>query len=166
VALDGLTIAAAVRARGTLGDPYENPYPAKSVLIVDDQATPPQRAALVAFARHMGGRLLHNVERVIAAPVALEMSPTHHGTALLRAGQFAVVQTRAINEGDHICGNEITYYPPLTETAHHMPAVALTDQYQGPALGETWSNHDRRSAFVGSFAVGAQVAMSQGSAGK
>jgi hypothetical protein len=96
---------------------------------------------------------------VLTAPVALEVSPTHHGSALLRAGQFAVVQTRAINDGDHICGNEVTYYPPLTETAHHMPAVALTDQYQGPALGATWSNHGKRSAFVGRFALGEQVAM-------
>ena len=40
VALDGLSIAAAVRAKATLGDPYENPYPAKAVLIVDELATP------------------------------------------------------------------------------------------------------------------------------
>src|ERR1700675_4164563 len=39
VRLDGLTVAAAIRARATLGDPYGNPYPAKSVLLVDDQAT-------------------------------------------------------------------------------------------------------------------------------
>src|ERR1700694_2601536 len=36
--LDGLTVAAAVRARATLGDPYANPYPAQAVLIVDEQA--------------------------------------------------------------------------------------------------------------------------------
>ena len=155
VELDGLSIAAAVRAKATLGDPYENPYPAKAVLIVDEQATPQQRAALVAFAEHMGGRLLENVEKVIAAPVELAMSPEHHGRALLRAGQFAMVQTRAINENDHLCGNEDTFYPPLTATTHSMPAVALVDQYQGPSLGETWSTHDRRSAFVGTFAVGA-----------
>jgi hypothetical protein len=154
VKLDGLSLAAAVRARSTLGDPYADPYPAKAVLMVDDQATPQQRQALVAFARHMGGRLLENVEQVIEAPVALETSGQHHGTALLRAGRFAVVQTRAINDGDHLCGNEVTFYPPLTETAHSMPAVALTDQYSGPGLGETWSSHDRRSAFVGTFAVG------------
>src|SRR5712664_4610854 len=46
VPLQGLTVAAAVRAKGTLGDPYENPYPAKSVLLVDDQTTVPQQAAL------------------------------------------------------------------------------------------------------------------------
>jgi hypothetical protein len=154
VKLDGLSVAAAVRAKATLGDPYADPYPAKAVLIVDEQASPAQRQALVAFAEHMGGRLLENVEQVVAAPVELAMSAEHHGRALLRAGQFATVQTRAINENDHFCGNEETFYPPLTETAHSMPAVALTDQYSGPALGETWSTHDRRSAFVGTFAVG------------
>ena len=28
VSLEGLTVAAAVKANGTLGDPYESPYPA------------------------------------------------------------------------------------------------------------------------------------------
>src|SRR5438876_9272884 len=62
VPLQGLTVAAAVRANGTLGDPYEDPYPAKAVLLVDDQASPQQSAALVNFARHMGGELLKNVQ--------------------------------------------------------------------------------------------------------
>ena len=69
VALDGLTIAAAVRAKATLGDPYANPYPAQSVLLVDEQATPQQSAALVSFAQHMGGELLKNVEQTISAPM-------------------------------------------------------------------------------------------------
>src|SRR5713226_10009215 len=55
VPLQGLTVAAAVRARGTLGDPYENPYPAKAVLLVDDQANAQQQAALLKFAQQMGG---------------------------------------------------------------------------------------------------------------
>src|SRR2546425_8488439 len=46
VPLDGLTVAAAVRARATLGDPYANPYPAQAVLMIDDQANDRQRAAL------------------------------------------------------------------------------------------------------------------------
>ncbi len=166
VALDGLSIAAAIRAKATLGDPYADPYPAKSVLFVDDQATPQQREALVAFARHMSGKLLDNVEQVIVAPVALETSPTRHGAALLRAGQFAMVQTRPINDKDHLCGNEYTFYPPLTPTAHSMPAVALTDQYQGPSLGETWSLHDKRSAFVGTFARGGASAAHHAAGGE
>ena len=152
VPLDGLTIAAAVRARGTLGDPYENPYPATAVLIVDDQATPQQNAALVSFAHHMGGELLKNVDQTIAAPMEMVVNHERHGVASLRAGRFATVQTRAVGEHDHTCGNEVTFYPPLTQVSHSMPAVALTDAYQGPGLGESWDSHGRRSAFVGTFA--------------
>jgi hypothetical protein len=83
--LDGLTVAAAVRARATLGDPYANPYPAQAVLIVDEQANPQQRAALVAFAKQMGGELLRNVERVIPATMELIVNHERHGVALLRA---------------------------------------------------------------------------------
>src|SRR3954464_14857740 len=42
VALDGLNVVAVVRAKATLGDPYADPYPAKSVLVVDDNATAAQ----------------------------------------------------------------------------------------------------------------------------
>jgi hypothetical protein len=151
VALDGLTVAAAVHARATLGDPYANPYPAQAVLIVDDRATPEQSAALASFAQQMGGELLQHVERVIAAPVEMAINSEQHGVAWLRAGQFAMVQTRPIDEHDHLCGNEVTFYPPLTQVAHAMPAVALTDSYRGPGLGVDWESHGKRSAFVGTF---------------
>ncbi|HEY7617980.1 MAG TPA: DUF1326 domain-containing protein [Terriglobales bacterium] len=152
VPLEGLAVAAAVRAQATLGDPYANPYPAQAVLIVDDQADSRQRAALIAFARQMGGELLRNVDQVIPAPMELVVNHERHGVASLRAGRFASLQTRAIGDKDHLCGNEITFYPPLTEMAHSMPAVALTDSYSGPGLGVEWESHGRRSAFVGTFA--------------
>ncbi|HET8668326.1 MAG TPA: DUF1326 domain-containing protein, partial [Terriglobales bacterium] len=100
VALNDLSIVGAVKARATLGDPYGNPYPAKSVLIVDDRATPRQREALVGFARHMGGELFANVARVESAPIEIAVSHdhSHHGAALLRAGNLATVQTRSLNE--------------------------------------------------------------------
>lgn len=152
VPLQGLTVAAAVRAKSTLGDPYENPYPAKSVLLVDEQANEQQRAALVKFAKHMGGELLKNVEQVFVVPMELVVSAQHHGSAMLRAGQFATVETRSIGDKDHLCGNEVTFYPPLTQMAHSLPAVALTDSYRGPGLGVSWDLHGKRSAFVGTFA--------------
>jgi hypothetical protein len=152
VPLEGLTVAAAVRANGTLGDPYENPYPAKAVLLVDDQASPQQSAALVNFAKHMGGELLKNVQQVVSAPMELIVNHEQHGSAMLRAGRFATIQTRGVGAKDHLCGNEETFYPPLTEMAHSMPAVALTDSYRGPGLGVSWDLHGKRSAFVGTFA--------------
>jgi hypothetical protein len=152
VPLEGLTVAAAVRANGTLGDPYESPYPAKAVLLVDDQASTQQRTALVHFAQHMGGELLKNVAQIISTQMELVVNAEHHGTAMLRAGTFATIQTRGISDQDHLCGNEVTFYPPLTETAYSMPAVALTDSYSGPGLGVSWDLHGKRSAFVGTFA--------------
>jgi hypothetical protein len=152
VALDGLTVAAAVHAQATLGDPYANPYPAQAVLLVDDQATPQQSSALIAFAHQMGGELLRHAQQVIPVPMELVVNPEHHGVAVLRAGQFATVKTRPVNDQDHLCGNEVTFYPPLTQLTHSMPAVALTDSYRGPGLDVDWESHGRRSAFVGTFA--------------
>ena len=57
--------------RRPLGDPYENPYPARAVLLVDDQADAKQEAALRKFAQQMGGELLKNVEQVI--PYRMEL---------------------------------------------------------------------------------------------
>lgn len=152
VSLNGLTIVGAIKAQATLGDPYGKPYPAKSVLIVDKQATPEQRQALINFAQEMGGELLQHVVKVIDAPIDMEVAQGQHSTrARLQAGDVVTVETRAIGEKDHLCGNEDTFYPPLTQTAHAMPAVAMTDQYLGNDLNETWTLHDKRSAFVGTF---------------
>jgi hypothetical protein len=151
--LDGLTVIAAVKANATLGDPYADPYPATAVMLVDEQASPAQREALVAFAEHMGGKLVSSVVKVIPTTIEMDVlrDHEHHGQAILRAGTFAEVETRALNEGDHSCGAEVTYYPPLTKLDHSMAAVATTDEYQGPGLGVEWDRHGKRSAFVGSF---------------
>jgi hypothetical protein len=82
----------------------------------------------------------------------LVVDTEHHGAAMLRAGRLATVQTRSIGGQDHLCGNEETFYPPLTQLAHSVPAVALTDAYGGPGLGVSWDLHGKRSAFVGTFA--------------
>ena len=155
VRLDGLTVAAAVRARATLGDPYGEPYPAQSVLMVDDAANPAQREALIALAKHEGGKLLDNVARVEYVPVTLEMpDDPHNGHAVLRAGHLATIVTRPLNHHDHICGNETDYYPPLAKADHATSAVALTDEFDGDGLGSQWSTHGRRSAYLGSFSEG------------
>ena len=155
VKLGGLTVAAAVRARATLGDPYGEPYPAQSVLMVDDTANPAQREALIALAKHEGGKLLDNVARVEYVPVTLEMpDDPHNGHAVLRAGHLATIVTRPLNHHDHICGNETDYYPPLTKADHATSAVALTDEFDGDGLGSQWSTHGRRSAYLGSFSEG------------
>src|SRR5271169_2756148 len=155
VQLDGLTIAAAVRARATLGDPYGDPYPAQAVLMVDNAANPAQRRALVALAQHEGGRLLENIVRVDYVPVVLDVpADLHHDGAVLRAGHLATIVTRPLNHHDHICGNESNYYPPLSNVDHAMSAVALTDEFQGEGLDSRWTSHGRRSAYIARFSEG------------
>ena len=167
VSLAGLTVVGAVKAQATLGDPYANPYPAKSVLILDNHASPQQRQALIDFAQEMGGPLLSHVVHAVDAPIDMEIlqsraanaAAEHSARARLQAGDFVTVETRAIGEKDHLCGNESTFYPPLTQTTHAMPAVAMTDEYRGQDLGVSWTLHDKRSAFVGTFASNQVVAV-------
>ena len=156
VKLDGLGVAAAVRANATLGDPYADPYPAKSVLMVDDHATPAERRALISLAKHYAGKLLDNVVEVKSEPVMMELPQNHHqhGLARMMAGDLASIQTRPINDTDHLCGNEVTFYPPLVKLDHSVPAVAMTDRYAGPGLGTDWTIHGKRSAFLGRFSEG------------
>jgi len=153
VNLDGLSVVAAVRAKHTLGDVYESAYPVKSILIVDSKANPEQRLALQNFAKRMGGDLLQDVVRVETQPIqlAFENGNIHGGKALMTAGTLARIQTRGMNEGDHICGNEETWYKPLTSVTHAMPAYSVAHTFSGEGLGTKWSNPDKRSAFVGSF---------------
>ncbi len=158
VKLDGLTIAAAVRARATLGDPYGDPYPAQAVLMVDNAATSAQKQALIALAQHEGGRLLENIVRVDDVPVMLDVpADLHQGSAVLRAGHLATIVTRPLNHHDHICGNESNYYPPLSNLDHAMSAVALTDEFQGEGLDSHWTSHGRRSAYIGTFSEGGRA---------
>jgi hypothetical protein len=123
------------------------------VLLVDRQATPEQRQALINFAQEMGGELLRHVVRVVDTTIDMEVAQGEHSTrARLQAGDMVTVETRAIGDKDHLCGNEDTFYKPLTQTAHAMPAVAMTDEYRGKDLNTSWTLHDKRSAFVGTFA--------------
>lgn len=152
VSLDGLSVAAVVRASATLGDAFSNPLPAKAVLIVDQRATPAQREALANFAQAQAGKLLANVVATEVQPIRFIVDASHHGSASLEAGDLARITTRAIMDTDEICHNEDVYYEPLVSNlTHAMPAVASRSSYSGNHLGSTWNESNRRSAFVGTF---------------
>ncbi len=163
VPVEGLSVVAVVRAAETLGEPTRNPLAARSVLLVDERADAAQKDALVGFAREMGGDLLADVVAVESAPIQLSIesgSPTGHahsgaaglsGAASLQAGDRVELKTRGLNHGDHLCGNEEVYYPPLTATSEAVPAVTLVHAFRGGELGKVWSSPGKRSAFVGRF---------------
>jgi hypothetical protein len=150
--IDGLGVVAVVTARETLG--LKQSAPGKAIVIVDEKATAAQREALVAFVKAQAGDLAHEVVAVRPAKVDLTICACDgEGCATLKAGDVTLT-TRCINfEHDKACGNEITLYPPLAKGVSAKAAMATEHSFRGKGLNETWTDHDRRGAFVGSFAT-------------
>src|SRR5260370_25181459 len=152
VSLDGLSIVAVVVAQNTLG--LEQKAPAKAVLIVDQRADAAQRAALVRMAKQQAGTLLDHVAEVQSAPIRLDACACkNNACADLDAG-VARVKTPGIDAPhDKACGNETAFYPPLSSAVRAVPAAAVEHVFRGTGVGQTWSDSDRRGAYVGTFEV-------------
>lgn len=161
VRLDGLSIVAAVRAGSTFGQ--DDPSGAAAVVVVDERADPAQREALLAMARHLSLGRLDRVAAVHTSMISLTVegrhaaeAGAHHAMpraprAALWAPGFAEILTRPLGEGDHVCGNEVVAYAPLSEGVDAMPAYTLSNRFRGEGLRTTWSDPDARSSFVGRF---------------
>ena len=165
--LKGLSIAAAIK--GTTTFSKDKAEKAKSVLIVDKNATPAQRDALIALAKELAGDRLKNVTEVKSARIQLTVEvmedhdsasaeeTKHHGMpkaprANVYVPGLAEILTRPLDEGDHACGNEVIEYPPLSKGVTALPAYTLAHTFKGEALGTTWDDPNCRSSFVGHFA--------------
>jgi hypothetical protein len=150
--LDGLTVIAAIHTDGVLGDLKYQPRQGKAVLIVDGKATAKQKEALVKFARAMAGDLVHDVVSVKSLPVTAELGTCDKaGCAKVKAGNLVEISTRCLAGKDHICGNESTFYPPLTRISSAVPAYTEVAAFNGSGLGLTWQAAGQRSAFLGAF---------------
>jgi hypothetical protein len=149
VKLDGLTIIAVVEASNTLG--MQQTGLAKSVLIVDSRATEAQKAALIRLAQSQGGDLVKDVVKVQSASIRVDICGCKgEACTEIDAGQVKI-KTRCIDaRHDKACGNEIAYYPPLSAGVRVVPAAA-DHSFSGSGLGQTWSEQERRGAYVGSF---------------
>lgn len=150
--LAGLSVIAILRTDGTLGDLRYQPRAGRAVLIVDERGTPAQRQALAAFARSMAGGLIKEVVQIAAAPIKAELATcSKSGCAKVQAGDVVEISTRCFGEKDHVCGNEETFYPPLTSVTEAQPAYTELAAYKGTGLGLTWESTCQRSAFLASF---------------
>ena len=153
VALDGLKVIAVVRADQTLtGDHSQTPFTAKSVIIVDQRANSLQAAALVSFAKEMGGEMLDDVVRVEVSEIEVQaMECTGETCGYVRAKGLVDISTRCLHDGDNVCLNESNFYPPLTQVDSAMAHFAVELDFHGEGLGITWKDGDRRSAYLGTF---------------
>jgi hypothetical protein len=153
VDLAGLSVVAVIRGSATLGHEYYDALPAKAVVIVDQAATGPQRNALIAFAQAEAGELLDDIVEVKAEAIEVGGDAcSKDGCASLKAGDLVEISTRCIGDGDHLCGNETAFYPPLTKGATAKAAFTNVSSYSAKDLGHSWTIAESRSAFVGTFA--------------
>src|SRR5437879_161263 len=135
VKLDGLNVIAIVRTDGTLGDLRYQPRSGKAVLVVDTLATPKQREALVELARSLAGGLINEVAEVKTAPMEVAIGTCgNKACASVKAGTLVQITTRCLGSKDHLCGNEETFYPPLTEVTGAYPVVTELPSFDGRRL--------------------------------
>jgi len=154
VNLNGLNVMAIVKANGTLGDLKYQPRSGDAVLIVDSKADSIQKAALTDFARKMSGSLISKVVDVKTAPVEASLGTcSKKGCASVKAGDLVEVSTSCLSAKHDICGNEETFYPPLSKVKGAYPVFTEVATYNGSGLGVTWQISGKRSAFLASFSA-------------
>jgi Protein of unknown function (DUF1326) len=161
----GLCVAAAVQADNTFS--VDDPAKARAVLIVDARADERQQSALIDMAKTLGGtRVANRPAAVIVTRMQLKLESPHgeslaahstHGMpqaprASFWAAGIAQIVTRPLDERDHLCGNEVVAYPPLSKAVEAKPAYTLGHQFKGEGLEARWDDPNCRSSFVGHFA--------------
>lgn len=148
--LNGLTVVAVISAQNTLG--LEQLGNAKAVLILDEKASVSQREALVRFVQKQAGKLVGSINKVHAAPIVMNTCECKGQACYELDAGVAKVRTRCLDQAhDKACGNESAFYPPLVSNVNVRPAAAVEHIFRGTGLRETYSDYDRRGAYVGSF---------------
>ena len=153
VELSGLKVVVVLAASDTLGyggGVVVNPEPIRSVVLVDAKADARQRKALLEFVRSRVGHVLGQVVRVKAVPIEMKLDHVAM-VARLKAGHEAHALTRKLTKADHICTNEVIFYPPLAPVDNAAPAVVTSGGFRGRGLGVQWELAGSRSAFLATF---------------
>ena len=151
VALDGLTVAAAVAGDRNLGMREmggEEPTAVKAIIIVDPRATPAQRESLVRVVRQLSRGLITEVVRVDTAKIKFATSQNYVEVSV--PDQSIQLTINKEMKHDPSCG-AMQWFKPFTTMAQSAMGVAETHAFSGTGLGTKWSAPDKRSAFFGSF---------------
>ncbi len=152
--LNGLSVMAVVKVDGTLGDMKYKPRSGDAVLIVDSRADAAQKQALEAFARSMAGSLIAKVVDVKSVPIEASLATCSKlGCATVKAGDLVEISTSCLGGKHDVCGNEETFYPPLTKVEGAYPVFTDVASFQGKGLNRTWQIAGTRSAFLAAFST-------------
>ena len=150
VALDGLTVAAAVAGDRNLGMREmggEEPTAVKAIITVDPRATPAQRHALVRLVRAMSRGLITEVVRIDTAPI--KFATTQHFVEVSVPDSMQLTVNKTMKH-DPSCG-AMQWFKPFSTLHESAMGVAEAHSFSGQGLGTKWSAPDKRSAFFGTF---------------
>ncbi len=151
VALDGLTVAAAVAADRNLGMREmggEAPTMVKAVITVDPRANAAQQDALVKLVRELSKGLITHVVRVDVAPVRFATSQNYVEVSVPDNDMLLTVNKEM--KHDPSCG-AMQWFTPFTKLADAAMGVAEEHSFEGDGLNTKWSAPNKRSAFFGTF---------------
>lgn len=152
VALDGLTVAAAVVADRNLGMREmggAEPQAVRAIVTVDLHASQAQRVALVQLARELSGGLITDVVRVDVAPI--RFSTTSQYIEVSTPDALTLTVNKAMTH-DPSCGATQWFKPFSLQLTESAMGTAETHTFYGTGLGSKWSAPNKRSAFWGTFA--------------
>jgi hypothetical protein len=149
VALDGLSIVAVVAGNNNLGTHELGgaaPTKVRSVLRLDERATPAQREALVAMARALAPAMLTDVIDVKAVPISFSRDADR---LAVKAGEASLDVSTKVDHSP-TCG-ALQWYEPLAATTQSTLGHTTSEAWSGSALGTQWSMGDKRASFYGTF---------------
>jgi hypothetical protein len=156
--LDGLRVVAAVSGDRNLGIREiggEAPSYVRAAVYVDERADRWQREALVRLAQELSRGLITEVVSVSAVPIAFDST---RDRVQVRAGEAALTVSRTVEHGP-ACG-AMKWFSPFSVVQESNLGYTLEHAFTGRALNTRWSAPNRRSAFVGTFSVVPESALS------
>lgn len=148
VRLDGLAVVAAVAADANLGVREIGGEVARTrtALFVDERATPAQRRALVAMARQLSNGVVDTVIEV--TPVAIQFVDEAKTIRVATKTLRLAVEKELTH--DPTCGGK-QWFHPLALVDNATMGTTAENAFTGTALGNRWSDPNKRSAFFGTF---------------
>jgi hypothetical protein len=149
VALDGLSIVAVVAGDNNLSTHELGgaaPTKIRSVLRIDERATPAQRDALVTMVRSLAPTMLRDVVDVKAVPISFSRDADR---LAVKAGEASLDVATKVDHSPN-CG-AVQWFDPLSAMTQSALGHTTSEAWSGSALGTQWSMGDKRASFYGAF---------------
>jgi hypothetical protein len=148
VSLNGLAVVAAIAGDTNLGirEIGGDAAATRAAIFVDERATPAQRTALVAMAKHHSNGMVSTVVELTPTPIQF----VDEGPAIRVSAQSLRLTVQKAMNHDPSCGGK-QWFHPLAEVTGAEMGTTSENMFNGAALGTKWSDPNKRSSFFGKF---------------